>query len=282
MNPQWHNEFVALCALFPSGELTEEEWALLQVHLAYCGSCRVVFRHYEHLADKVMPVVAAIAYSDPEFKPENSSCSLDEAEQGLVSQLNRGPNDCDVCGQSTSGYDIVHSGSIERGYRRLCSRCFNTQMAKAAGLEGFEHVNFEPMRLTDCLGELHEFHFRAHLFGTGVAIDAFELRNEDPAGYSFQIIGEPEADLLVLLGRLVAKMRRALSIKHLKDGDYGLQIADGRVVRGRIRWDASNDDQLPLLVIDGREIHWDQFGRMLMSHEGAQFKLTIADKSEEL
>jgi hypothetical protein len=103
------------------------------------------------------------------------------------------------------------------------------------------------------------------LFGTGVAIDAFELRNENPAGYSFQIIGEPEADLLVLLGRLVLgrlveKMRRALSIKHLKEGDYGLQIADGRVVRGRIKWDASNDGQLPLLVIDGREIDWDQFG----------------------
>jgi hypothetical protein len=282
VNPKWHNEFVALCALFPSGGLTEEEWALLQVHLAYCDSCRVVFHHYEHLADNVMPVVAAIAYSDPEFKPETSSFPLDEAEQGLMSQLNRSPTDCDVCGQSTAGYDIVHYGSIERGYRRLCSRCFNTQMAKAAGLEGFEHAKFEPMGLTDCLGVLHEFHFRVHLFGTGVAIDAFELRNEDPAGYSFQIIGEPEVDLLVLLGRLVEKMRRALSIKHLKDGDYGLQIADGGVVRGRIKWDDAHDGQLPLLVIDGREIEWDQFGRMLMSYEGAQFKLTIADKSEEL
>ena len=54
MNSQWHNEFVALCALFPSGELNEEEWALLQAHLAYCDSCLVVFRHYEHLADNVM------------------------------------------------------------------------------------------------------------------------------------------------------------------------------------------------------------------------------------
>jgi hypothetical protein len=189
---------------------------------------------------------------------------------------------CDVCGQSTSSYDIVHYGSIERGYRRLCSRCFNTQMAKAAGIEGFEHVKFEPVGLTDCLGEFHEFHFRAHLFGTGVAIDAFELRNEDPAGYCFQIIGEPEVDLLVLLGRLVEKMRRALSIKHLKDGNYGLQISDGGIVRGRIEWDEALDDQLPLLVIDGRDIDWDRFGRMLMSHEGAQFKLIIVDKSEEL
>jgi hypothetical protein len=47
-------------------------------------------------------------------------------------------------------------------------------------------------------------------------------------------------------------------IKHLKDGDYayGLQIADGGVVRGRIEWDDAHDGQLPLLVIDGREIDW--------------------------
>jgi anti-sigma-K factor RskA len=93
VNPQWHDEFVALCALFPSGELSGEEWALLQVHLAYCDSCRAVFRHYEHLADNVMPVVAAIAYSDAEFKPETSSFSLDEVEQRLMSELNSRPTD---------------------------------------------------------------------------------------------------------------------------------------------------------------------------------------------
>ncbi len=189
---------------------------------------------------------------------------------------------CDACGQSTPGYDIVHYGSIERGYRRLCGQCFNSEMAKAAGLEGFQHATFEPVGLTDCSGELHKFHFRAHLFPTGVALDAFELRNGHPAGYSFQIIGEPEANLLILLGQLLGKMRRALTIKHLKEGDYGLEIADDRIVRGRIESHDAYDAQLPLLVIDGREIDWDQFGRMLMSHEGAQFKLTIADKSEEL
>jgi len=110
-------------------------------------------------------------------------------------------------------------------------------MAITAGLEGFEHARVGPVGFTDCFGELHAFHFRAHSFGTGVAIDAFELRNGNPAGYFFQIIGEPEADLLVLLGRLIEKMRRALSIKHLMGGDYGLQIANGGGVRGRIEWD---------------------------------------------
>jgi hypothetical protein len=87
VTPQWHDEFVALCALFPTGELTEEEWALLQVHLAYCDSCRVLFEEYRHLADNVMPVVAAIAGADSESKPGTSSFSLDAAERRLMSQL---------------------------------------------------------------------------------------------------------------------------------------------------------------------------------------------------
>jgi hypothetical protein len=51
VRPQLHDEFVALCALFPSGELSEEEWALLQVHLAYCDSCLATFRNHQHLAE---------------------------------------------------------------------------------------------------------------------------------------------------------------------------------------------------------------------------------------
>jgi len=189
---------------------------------------------------------------------------------------------CDGCSQITPGYDIVNYGSIEQGYRRLCGRCFNTEVAKAAGLEGFEHARFEPVGLADSTGELHEFHFRTHLFGTGVALDAFELRDGDPAGYCFQIIGDPKDDLLALLGRLIEKMRRALSIRHLIDSKHGLQIADHQVVRGRIEWDDAHDGRLPLLVIDGRKVDWDEFGRMLMSFEGFQFKLNFADKSEEL
>lgn len=49
-----------------------------------------------------------------------------------------------------------------------------------------------------------------------------------------------------------------------------------------IEWDDDRGGRVPLLVIDGREINWDEFGRMLMSFEGSQFKLSIADKSDEL
>jgi hypothetical protein len=40
-------------------------------------------------------------------------------------------------------------------------------------------------------------------------------------------------------------------------------------------------ERRPRLVIDGRSIDWDQFGRMLMGFEGWQLKIEIYDKSEE-
>ena len=109
-----------------------------------------------------------------------------------------------------------------------------------------------------------------------------ELREGHPAGYQFQVIGEPEDDLLALLGRLIEKMRRALALRHIEDGTLGLQITDSMIVRGKIESDLDEDDRLPLLVIDGREVSWAEFGRMLMTFEGWQFKLEIADKSDEL
>lgn len=174
---------------------------------------------------------------------------MDPGEFTLSQQIR-----CDGCRQSAPSYDIVHYGSIERGYRRLCSQWYNGEAAKAAGLEGFEPAKFEPVGLTDCAGEVHEFHFRTHLFGPGVALDAFEVRDGSPAGYQFQIIGDPADDPLVLLGRLIAKIRRALSVKHLVDGESGLQIGANRVVRGMVESDRDYDGRTPLLIIDGRVV----------------------------
>jgi len=61
-----------------------------------------------------------------------------------------------------------------------------------------------------------------------------------------------------------------------------LPLPDHRVVRGMVEWDSAGDGRAPLLVIYGREVTWDEFGRMLMSSEGWQFKLDIEDQSEEL
>jgi hypothetical protein len=189
---------------------------------------------------------------------------------------------CEGCGRQAPSFEIINFGSLEEGYRKLCRRCFNTTVAVSAGLAAFEHVEFDPVRLKYSRGKLHTFHFRTFLFGTGVALDAFELRKGEPAGYQFQVIADPEEDLFGMLGRLIAKIERALAIRHIEEDEYGLRITDAAVVRGLIAWDAAQDGSLPLLVIDGREISWEKFGRCVMSYEGFQFKMEIRDKSDEV
>ncbi|WP_395064353.1 hypothetical protein [Paraburkholderia silvatlantica] len=112
-----------------------------------------------------------------------------------------------------------------------------------------------------------------------VALDAFELRRELRAGYRFRMIGEAGGDVSVLLERFVQKMRRALSVRHIDFHER--QIIDS-TVRGRIEWDESQPGHMPLVVVDGKEVSWDELGQMLMSMEGWQFRLDIADPGEEL
>jgi hypothetical protein len=189
---------------------------------------------------------------------------------------------CAGCGRPTPGYDIVQYGSIERGYRQLCNSCFNAEVAQRADLSDFENIQFEPVVMNDASGNVHEFHFRTRLRAAHVSLEAFELLDDYPGGYRFQVLGDPEGDLMVLLGKLIEKMRRALSLKHIEDGKLGRQIADHQTVRGLVDWDDESDGRVRLLIIDGRRITWEEFGHMLMSFEGWQFKLEVRDFSEEV
>ena len=122
---------------------------------------------------------------------------------------------CEACGTVVPAYDAVNYGSIEQGYRELCNRCFNAEVASALGLERFENVRLHPVVMTDCAGERHEFHFRMRLLGSMAALDAFELKAGAPGGYQFQMLGKPDDEPLSLLGHLMERMRRSLSVKHL-------------------------------------------------------------------
>src|SRR3981081_3725856 len=102
------------------------------------------------------------------------------------------------------------------------------------------------------------------------------------AAITFGPLAIRKVNLFALMGQLVERMRRALALRHLKyDKQFGWTVADF-LARGRITWDDEQDGRVPLLVMDGQEIHWEQFGRMLMSFEGWQFKLEIYDRGKEI
>jgi anti-sigma-K factor RskA len=87
VTPRFHEEFVALCALFYSGEISDEEWALLQVHMAYCGSCRETFEQYQLIHADVIPAMAAAAAEQLASAPPQSAAAFADAESRLMSRV---------------------------------------------------------------------------------------------------------------------------------------------------------------------------------------------------
>jgi hypothetical protein len=188
---------------------------------------------------------------------------------------------CEQCAQPTAAYDAIHYGSVDGGYRLLCTRCFNAEVAKRNGVTDFENVRLEPIQMMDCAGDVHQFHFQMRLLGTMLVLDAFEIQDGFRAGYEFRTIGKPEDDVLTLLVRLVEKMRQALAVKDLAINGSQFQIRD-RTVRGLISSDPAGPGDIPVVVVDGREIGWDDFGRMLAAFEGWQFRMKISDLADDV
>ena len=188
---------------------------------------------------------------------------------------------CDRCAVMTPGHQMTHYGSIEHGYVKLCGLCFNAEVAERCGLEKFENIRLEPVEITDSSGQAHEFHFVPRLMGSILSLNAYELQDGVPSGYQFQIIGDTEDEMFALLGRMIEKISRALAVKYLtEDPKFGLQIAQ-RLVRGNIESDQDFSERTPLLIIDGKNVTWEEFGEMLMTFEGSQLKLELFDPSDE-
>jgi hypothetical protein len=80
MTPELHGELKALCWLYFLGEISEEEWALLQVHMAYCPDSQLTFRLNE-----------AASHSRPERKHKQKQFVLSAGGSG---------------GRTVSGYKI--------------------------------------------------------------------------------------------------------------------------------------------------------------------------------
>jgi hypothetical protein len=187
---------------------------------------------------------------------------------------------CSECGTRASSYEGVYfaTGGIKRF---LCSKCYNESISDIFGLD-FDHLSFHPVTLKDGYGGNHTFEFQTRLFGDNVNIQALEIKENAPKGYEFSVNGHIEDDLFTLFTKLVSRLRRELERNHIEScGPIGYRITDQNIVRGRITWDDDTDGQIPCLIIDGMEISWHEFGRMLMAYEGFHFKLEILEGDEE-
>jgi len=186
---------------------------------------------------------------------------------------------CEECGGAIKFHECVNLAHDE-GSRVLCYACYNGFISRRLEMD-FEHPNFVPLSMEDAAGMSHQFEFRTMLSANGLTIRAIERRDDGKEGHEVMVVGDPEGDSMFLFKRLLDKMGCELRRKHVVDSDLGLQIGKDNVVRARITWDNRYEGMVPLVVIDGREVAWNEFGRMLMTFEGWKFKLEIFEPHEE-
>jgi Anti-sigma-K factor rskA/Putative zinc-finger len=80
-----HEEFLRLCALSISGDLTEEEQKRLQEHLVTCPGCREAQKQFETVVDQGIPALAPeLTGEEP---TEDPSFSVDAAESLFLKRL---------------------------------------------------------------------------------------------------------------------------------------------------------------------------------------------------
>ena len=60
-----HDEFLELCAVSTSGELSDEEQTKLDAHLAGCVECRQALQEFEAAVDVGVPFLASRLSAEP-------------------------------------------------------------------------------------------------------------------------------------------------------------------------------------------------------------------------
>ncbi len=84
-SPGAHEEFLELCALATSGNLSEAEHRKLQEHLSVCAECRETMKHFETVVDQAIPSLAPELAG--ETSEEDPSFSQETAERSFFKRL---------------------------------------------------------------------------------------------------------------------------------------------------------------------------------------------------
>ena len=91
LTPDSHEEFLELCALAATGELTAEEWTLLNEHLAQCDACLRASQEFEQVVATAIPALAAESLPEEGVESLPGTWSVQQAERTLMESLNTEP-----------------------------------------------------------------------------------------------------------------------------------------------------------------------------------------------
>jgi hypothetical protein len=121
---------------------------------------------------------------------------------------------------------------------------------------------------TDCAGQARHFVVSCHLVPLGFGVVAEEA---DKGGNGFFFREFDASSPYLALGRVRARIEQALATRHIWQPEPGNFQATHRTVRGRI----SSSDGEVAFVIDGQLLTLAQFGKLVETFEGFEFRLHI-------
>lgn len=84
-----HDEFLELCAVSTSGQLSQEDQQRLREHLALCPGCREALQQYESIVHQAIPAIASKSASKSDPGP---SWSQRKAEKVFFERLEQEEN----------------------------------------------------------------------------------------------------------------------------------------------------------------------------------------------
>ena len=187
---------------------------------------------------------------------------------------------CELCQKN----DIqVHLTVSDNKTIHICMECNNNLTAEYMGIElsSFQPESYE---FSGIRGKKHIFNIQRRVSPLGIGYEANEVTKGRSPGFTVAVMDSVGCDQQVLLEKLKAKIKKTISKRYLKKSTspYGgktISIKDSEVAG---RFEYNEDADAPKLVIDGKLISWEEFGRMLNSYEGFQFHLKIIDITEDI
>jgi hypothetical protein len=160
----------------------------------------------------------------------------------------------------------------------LCDRCFDFRVAASTG---WPHLPEPPAPETIAGpdGRLHRMLYRLWRSPGGVVVEADE-DGEPSDGFHVEVVGPDDAEPAPLIERARAAIRRRIGRQDLElPPGRSHWIISGDELRGRLVWNERGD---PLdsgepydVVVDGRRLSWEEFGRALEPFEGWEFRLSF-------
>ena len=123
---------------------------------------------------------------------------------------------------------------------------------------------------TDCAGQTRHFVISYFPASLGFGVQAEE---EGKEGQGFFFREFDAASPYLALGRIRGRIEKALATRHIEQREPGNFQTTHRTVRGRI---TSSDGEVGF-VIDGQLRTLRQFGKMVETFEGFEFRLDIQD-----